>query len=49
MVQVVKTLYFHCQGPGFDPWLGNEDPESFPPAKRFIEQPSAITYILMHI
>ena len=20
---VVKTLHFHCWGPGFDPWLGN--------------------------
>ena len=20
---VVRTLCFHCQGPGFDPWLGN--------------------------
>ena len=23
---VVKTPYFHCRGPRFDPWLGNQDP-----------------------
>ena len=23
---VVKTQGFHCPGPGFSPWLGNEDP-----------------------
>ena len=20
---VLRTLYFHCHGPGFDPWSGN--------------------------
>ena len=20
---VVRTLFFHCRGPGFNPWLGN--------------------------
>ena len=23
---VVESLLSHCQGPGFDPWLGNLDP-----------------------
>ena len=25
---VVRTLHFHCQGPGFNPWLSNKDPAS---------------------
>ena len=25
---VVRTLHFHCQGPGFNPWLRNKDPAS---------------------
>lgn len=25
---VVRTICFHCQGPGFDPWLENFDPAS---------------------
>ena len=25
---VVRTPCFHCRGPGFDPWSGNEDPTS---------------------
>ena len=25
---VGRTLRFHCQEPGFNPWLGNEDPTS---------------------
>ena len=24
---VVKTQPFNCCGPGFNPWLGNQDPE----------------------
>ena len=24
--EVVRTLCFHCQGPGFSPWSGNYDP-----------------------
>ena len=23
---MVRILYFHCQGPRFNPWLGNSDP-----------------------
>ena len=23
-----RTLRFHCQGPGFNPWSGNKDPIS---------------------
>ena len=23
---VVRTLRFHCLGPWFNPWLGNQDP-----------------------
>ena len=26
---VVRTKWFHCWGPGFDPWLGNQDPTSY--------------------
>ena len=22
---MVRTLHFHCWGPRFDPWLGNQD------------------------
>ena len=29
MVRNPHFLYFHCRGPGFDPWLGNQDPASF--------------------
>ena len=25
---MVRTLRFHCQGPGFNPWSGNQDPTS---------------------
>ena len=25
---VVRTLCFHCWGPSFNPWFGNEDPTS---------------------
>ena len=25
---VVRTLHFHYQGPGFNPWLRNQDPAS---------------------
>ena len=25
---LIKTWPFHCQGPGFNPWLGNQDPTS---------------------
>ena len=25
---VVRTLHFHCGGPGFDPWSGNKNPTS---------------------
>ena len=25
---LVRTLCFHCQGPRFNPWLGNKDPRS---------------------
>ena len=34
---VGRTLRFHCQEPGFNPWLGNEDPTSLEgqPKKKF--------------
>ena len=25
---MVTTLYFHCWGPGFEPWWGNQNPAS---------------------
>ena len=28
LVAVVRTRCFHCHGPRFSPWLGNEDPTS---------------------
>ena len=24
---MVKTLHFHCRGPGFESWLESKDPE----------------------
>ena len=31
---VVGPLCFHCQGPGFDAWLRNQDPTSCSVAKK---------------
>ena len=35
---VVRTLHFHYQGPGFNPWLRNQDP-----ARSTVEQKKKTT------